>query len=59
MSLLEARDQQQELYTAEREKRFDVLLTVVEWLATSSGTPGSVVVGLGAGPATIGKRLHP
>jgi len=57
MSLLQAWDQQQELYIAAREERFDVLLTVVEWLADSSGTPAPVVVDLGAGPAAIGQRL--
>ena len=57
MSLLEAWDQQQESYNAAREERFEVLLTVVEWLATSSGVPGPVVVDLGAGPAAIGRRL--
>ena len=57
MSLLEAWDQQQGSYNAAREERFDVLLTVVEWLAKSSGVPGLVVVDLGAGPAAIGQRL--
>lgn len=57
MSLLEAWDKQQELYIAAREERFNVLLTVVEWLAMSSRVPGPVVVDLGAGPAAIGRRL--
>ena len=34
-----------------------MLLTVVEWLAMSSGVPRPVVVDLGAGPAAIGQRL--
>ncbi|MEM8925890.1 MAG: class I SAM-dependent methyltransferase [Actinomycetota bacterium] len=57
MSLHDAWDQQQARYIAGREERFGALLSVVEWLAASSGTQRPLVVDLGAGPAAIGRRL--
>ncbi|MFM8563147.1 MAG: class I SAM-dependent methyltransferase [Acidimicrobiia bacterium] len=57
MSMVEAWDRQQEMYIGQREERFAVLLSAVEWHAELAGTASPTVVDLCCGPAAIGERL--